>query len=132
MMGNESRIMTADELLGFSEEKCEPITVELTEGMSVKIRPLGLTETLKIQSGIDTDTPEGMAQYLAETISMSIVEPELNAEQRQTLKADIISWPSNTVNKVMSSYYEGMGITPDELDSSIESAAAFLEENKEE
>jgi hypothetical protein len=123
--------MTADELLGFSKEAVEPIEVELKDGLTVKIVPLGLSETLKIQSDIDTNSPEGMAEYLAHTISVSIVEPDLNEQQRNSLKTDIISWPSNIINKIMSSYYDGLGISDEDLSKSIDGAANFLEESQQ-
>jgi len=125
------QVMSADELLSFSEEQQEPISIELADGKYIKIKPLDLLSTLKISAKMRTDTPEGMAAYIANLIAITIVEPDLDDEQREMLKTQILSWPAPVVTRITDEYYRKMGVTDSALERAINAAEAFLAENQE-
>jgi len=123
-------VMSADELLGFSNEQQEPIEIELMPGKTIKVKPLDLVANLRVSGKANTGTPEGMADYIAEMIASTIIEPELTDEQREQLKNQICRWPSTVVARITDEYYKKMGITGTALEQAVASAESFLVEGQ--
>lgn len=122
------RVMTADELLGFSEKSAAPIEIELTEGLLIKVRPLDLKSSLELTDKMRTDTIEGMVEYTSTMIAETICEPELTPEQRAELAKRIASWPAPVVTNIINEYYDRLGLRGSALEKAVEGAEAFLAE----
>lgn len=125
----DKKTMNAAELMGFSGGQVEPLEIELEEGLTIKVKPLGLRESLESSSDIQTDTPAGMAKYIGNMIAQSIVEPVLTEEQKDQLAVQIEEWPTPIVNRITEEYYDKLGLRGTALEEAVIASESFLEES---
>jgi hypothetical protein len=136
MSDNKLQLLSADELLGLSDQVSSDVEVTILGDKIVKFKPINFTDGIKIMSKHRSDMTEDnqdkvFVEYFADVLVEGIIEPVLTNEQKVTLKQEIPKWPQSVVERMMDQVFGASRLDAKMLEDQVKASEDFFEAEPE-